>query len=183
MVGNPVRFDYAISFVLKHEGGYVNNPSDPGGATNYGVSLRFLKAAGIDIDGDDSIDINDIHAMDKTRARAIYKEHWWDKYGYEQIQSLKISAKVLDMAVWMGPSRAHKILQIAMNRIIDKPISVDGDLGPQSLAALNKLIHNDKGITLLAEIKNNIEHFIINLCADKPSLNGFKKGWLKRAME
>lgn len=177
------KFEYAVNFLLKHELGFVNNKNDPGGPTAYGISLRYLKAAGIDIDGNDTIDIHDIYALDKTRTREIYKTQWWDKYNYTLINSLKIGAKLLDMAVWMGPGRAHKFLQIAINRVQDNPITVDGNLGNKTFIALNGLIDTNKGNELLSEIKNNIEHFIVNLCADNPSLKGFKQGWLKRAGE
>lgn len=180
---DTAKFDFAVNFLLKHEGGFVNNKSDPGGATDFGISLRFLKSAGIDIDGHEGIDINDIHALDKTKARAIYKEFWWDKFNYESIGNLLLAAKALDLAVWMGPSQAHKLIQAAINRLNDKPITVDGNLGEESINAINALINSEKANQLLSEIKDNAVHYIINLCADKPTLKTFRVGWIRRCEE
>jgi lysozyme family protein len=174
-------FDYAIEFVLKHEGGFVNSKKDPGGATNYGVSLRFLKAAGLDIDLDGDVDVNDILALDKDRAREIYRRFWWNKYHYWGISDSDIAKKILDMSVHMGAKQAHKIAQIAVNRLCDKPIAVDGLLGPETFRAINKLVAEGKTQALYDELKDNAAHFYINLAADVPELKLFLKGWLRRA--
>ncbi len=74
------RFDKAVEKVLRHEGRYVNHPNDPGGATNYGISLRFLKQLGIeeaDIDGDGFLNIEDIKAVTKEHAIRFYKLNFW----------------------------------------------------------------------------------------------------------
>lgn len=174
-------FNYAIEFVLNHEGRFSNNKSDPGGATNYGISLRFLKLAGIDIDGDGDIDINDILTIDKAKAREIYKSYWWDTYHYWAINDADIAKKILDLSINMGPSRAHKIAQISVNRLIDTPIKVDGKLGPKTFGAINSLIAEERANDLYGELKDNAAHYYINLVADRPELKVFLRGWLKRA--
>lgn len=176
-------FEDAISFVMKHEGGFVNHKKDAGGATNYGISLRFLKSAGIDIDGDSDSDIDDILAIDKQKASEIYKTYWWDRYGYDRIQDSDIAKKVFDLAVNMGAPRAHKLTQISVNRLRDKPIAVDGILGRQSFEAINELIKKDKSRALYLELIENACHFYTNLVADNPELKVFLKGWINRARD
>lgn len=174
-------FDYAIAFVLKHEGGFANHKNDPGGATNYGVSLRFLKAAGIDIDLDGDVDVNDILALDKDKAREIYRRFWWNAYHYWGINDPDIAKKILDMSVHMGAPQAHKLAQIAINRLREKPIQVDGILGPKTFAALNGLIGEGRTDALYDELKDNAAHYYINLAANKSQLRPFLAGWLRRA--
>lgn len=76
-------FNKPHAFTAKWEGGYCNDPDDPGGATNYGISLRWLKSLGLnqgDIDRDGDIDASDIRALSKEQAAALFKEKFWDAY-------------------------------------------------------------------------------------------------------
>ena len=73
---NMSNFEFAHKFTSKWEGGFVDHKNDPGGATNYGVSLRWLKNEGIDIDGDGKIDINDIKALTPSKAAELFKKEF-----------------------------------------------------------------------------------------------------------
>jgi lysozyme family protein len=70
-------FETAIDVVLRHEGGFVNNVHDSGGATNFGISLRFLRdyPGDGDFDGDGDVDIDDIRKMTLTDAKRVYRKH------------------------------------------------------------------------------------------------------------
>ncbi len=175
------KWQQAIDKVLSHEGLFSNHKNDRGGPTKYGISLRYLKIEGMDIDGDGDVDIYDVLSIDKRRAQKIYKKEWWDKYKYDQILSPTISTKIFDLAVNMGSRQAHKIAQIAVNRIINHPIEVDGILGKESLGAINSLIIQKKEAELLNEIRENAAHYYVNLVADNPEYRVFLKGWLNRA--
>ena len=171
----------AVKNVLKHEGGLSDHPNDPGDITNFGISLRFIKAAGLDIDDDEHINKNDILALTKQRAKEIYKQEWWDRYHYGCIENQDIANKVLDMSVNMGPKRAHKILQTSINRLREKPITIDGIIGNQTFQAIQKLHEDGESCELLGELRDNSAHFYINLVADNPALRAFLRGWLNRA--
>ena len=96
-----VEFDDIIEVVLHHEGGYVNDPDDPGGETNFGVAKRSHPDV-------------DIANLTKDGAKEIYKEHYWDKNKVESL-SEELRHIYFDMCVNQGRGRAVKILQRAAN--------------------------------------------------------------------
>lgn len=183
------RFEDAIGVVLAHEGGYVNHPEDPGGATKFGISLRWLRQelgddADFDLDGD--VDAEDVQSLTEEQAKEIYRVHWWDKYGYGRIVSQSIATKVLDLAVNMGARQAHRIVQRALASC-GKQVKDDGILGPVTLGAVNGV-----GYTmLLAAIRSEAAGFYRGLVMRNaalrkhgikaPDFSVFLKGWLRRA--
>ncbi len=176
-------FDRAIPLILLHEGGLVNHPADPGGITNYGISLRFLKDyphVG-DFDGDGDVDHEDIKNMSVEDAKRIYKMFWWDKYKYSNIIDQTIATKVFDLSVNMGASRAHKLLQTAANKAFSLNLTVDGVLGNASFSTLNAIADGDEEQALITEYCNQAWGFYQSIIANKPSQKVFEKGWRNRA--
>jgi lysozyme family protein len=174
------HFDKAINTVLKHEGLFSNDPSDPGGATKYGISLRFLRTLeGLgDVDNDGDIDVNDIMKMSLQDAIGIYKSQWWDKYRYEEILDISLATKVLDLSVNMGASQAHKLVQKALG------LKADGVLGDKSIAALNNEEHPANALTRIAEEAARFYIAVTKTRIKKYGLEeGFKYlfGWIRRA--
>jgi len=176
------NFEKAIVVLLKHEGGYVNNPNDPGGATNYGVSLRFLKdypELG-DIDKDGDVDIQDIKNMKIADAKKIYQKIWWDKNKYGNIVDDTIATKVFDAAVNMGTSQAHKLLQTALNKAFGMRLTVDGIVGPATMGVINACA-DDKEQILLTAFCDEMWGFYQRIIARNPKLKVFENGWKNRA--
>lgn len=174
------HFNQAIKTTLAHEGGFVNDPTDPGGVTNWGVSLRFLKSAGDldqdgmldgDIDGDGDVDYNDIKNMTRDEAVEIYRLHFWDKYDYNQINDYTIAARVFDMCVNMGSRQAAKLIQRAVR------VGDDGVLGPVSFNAINSA----DPAHLIGEIRLQHVLFYLTLIEQKPKFKKYRMGWLRRA--
>ena len=175
-------FEKAIEIILQHEvgpkwrtGGYVNHPSDPGGATKYGISLRWLESKGIDIDGDGDVDIDDILALSQDASEQLYFEHFWLP-PYRTLRDHYVATKVFDMAVNMGHDRAHKLAQQACNRL-GSELLVDGDLGPLSCAELDRYDASEM-LHALCEVQ---AAFYTDLTERKPKMRVFLKGWLRRA--
>ena len=90
-----VNFDEIIEVVLHHEGGYVNDPKDPGGETNFGIAKRSHPDV-------------DIKNLTKEGAKEIYKEHYWDRNKVESL-SEDLRHIYFDMCVNQGRGRAVKI--------------------------------------------------------------------------
>ncbi len=177
------KFIYALGQTLAHEGGFVDHPSDPGGATKYGISLRFLRSRGEDIgdlDGDGDIDQNDIKLLSKNEVASLYFNEFWVKQSYGKLPK-EVAARAFDMAVNMGPVQANKILQRAVCAFRIK-IEVDGILGLQSEGAITT-IENLFGSEdpLMAVIRAEHAAFYRRLTHIKPRLKPFLKGWLRRA--
>lgn len=155
------RFLRAVEETLKHEGGYVNDPADPGGETNFGISKRSYPDL-------------DIAALTRDEAIEIYQRDWWERYGYGRINHEQIAAKVFDFSVNMGPRRAHVILQQAVVMSAGEQISADGIIGPLTLSAVNS--HPNQAL-LFATLKLNAVGFYLSLNNSR-----FLAGWIRRAL-
>lgn len=179
------KFEDAIGTILKHEGGYVDHPNDPGGATNYGISLRFLHQTKEydlgDMDNDGDLDVDDIKKMTVDRACQIYKKHWWDKYHYSELfADQKLATKVFDLAVNMGGRQAHKLLQRAM-RASGLPLEDDGIIGPKTKHALVEAELKGLESQIVSALRSEAAGFYKLLICQNPKFKSFERGWLKRA--
>ena len=112
------NFDRALAEILRHEGGYINDPHDPGGETNMGISKR-------------SYPLEDIKNMTRERAAAIYRRDFWNAIRGDELPA-GVDLAAFDAAVNSGPSRAAKWLQRAV------AVKADGVVGPNTLAAVQK---------------------------------------------
>lgn len=167
-------FDKAIEVVLRHEGGFVDDPVDPGGATKYGVSLRWLKASQIDIDEDGDIDAQDVRQLSRAQARQLYRERFWD---YDQVRDQALATKLLDTGVNMGTAAAHRLLQKALNELGNR-LDLDGVLGPRTLAAVNLA----NPAALLCEYRALQAARYAKIILRRPSMVKYVHGWMRRAV-
>jgi lysozyme family protein len=172
------RAERAIEYVIKVEGGdkFVKIKNDPGGATKYGISLRFLKQLKRDIDGDGDIDEDDIKALTYDDAEDIYLDEFWNVFKFEEIQSDLIAFKVFEIAVHTGPNPAFRVLQRAANDL-NASLSVDGILGDMTLSAVNEL---DPKL-LLEWICQEVEAYYKRLLKGNPYFSNVINGWIRRA--
>jgi lysozyme family protein len=170
-------FQACIRSILEHEGGLTMDKRDPGGTTNWGISLRYLKSVGLDLNNDGKINDEDVIGLPVKGAVGIYRKYWWDKYRYAAFNDLVVVEKVFDLAVNMGGFAAHKLLQIAINRLRENPISVDGLLGEQTFDAANSM----DGTKLRQQLRDFARHRYIEILAANPAMEWARKGWLNRA--
>lgn len=179
-------FYKALPTILLHEGLLVNNPKDPGGITNYGISLQFLLSTGdLDNDGyldgdvnhDGVIDANDIKAMDQEKAAHLYKLYFWDKFGYGKLEDDAIATKIFDLCINMGALPAHRILQRGIRAAVGLKLQEDGILGLRTFAAVNMC----KPPILLTALKSEAAGHYRSIRLKNNNQSEFIDGWLNRA--
>ena len=154
------KFDDIIEVVLKHEGGYVNDPVDPGGETNFGIAKRSHPDV-------------DIKNLTKEGAKEIYYQDYWMKNRVPQLPD-ELKHIYFDMCINQGRGRAVKILQQAANAK-GANLKVDGGLGPKTIGALN-------GVELQRVRAYRIKYYA-DLVTRKPDLEKFYFGWFRRGLE
>ncbi len=157
------RFDKLIGAVLEHEGGYVNDPDDPGGETKHGISKRSYP--GLDI-------VN----LTESQARDIYYRDWWLRLRCNEIQDDRIAQKYLDTSVNVGKTAGIKIMQRAL-REAGQSVAVDGKIGSQTIGAANKANPD----ALLAAMRRLQAAHYESLIRRNPKLAKFRRGWIARA--
>ncbi|KEP69847.1 peptidoglycan-binding protein [Thioclava dalianensis] len=118
--------------IVTREGGYVNDPDDPGGPTKHGVTLGTLQRLGLDETGDGQIDEMDVRALTRDKAVEIFVQHYFDAPQIDKLPG-PIQASVFDMYVNAGGS-AIVILQRLLSDMGQRLV-VDGIIGPQTIAA------------------------------------------------
>ena len=154
----------AVEVVLEHEGGYVNDPHDPGGETKYGISKLSYPHL-------------DIANLTREQAIEIYRRDWWDTYGYWRFASPDIAIKVFDLSVNVGPRRAHVMLQRALHAVGRRDVVVDGIIGPQTISAANAAPPD----ALLAALRAEAAAYYRQLIERNPTLKKYERGWMRRA--
>jgi lysozyme family protein len=157
------KFEKAIKRVLEFEGGYSNDPTDAGGETKYGISKRSYPNL-------------DIRNLTLDGAKLIYYRDFWEPQLYRDFESVELAEKVFDLAVNVGTSKAHLLLQRAL-RAVGNSVKEDGVLGKVTLAAVNSA---DSG-ELLAALRSEAAGYYRSIVAKNSSQNKFINGWLKRA--
>jgi len=173
------RWMSGIERVFEHEGGAVNDPADPGGATNFGISLRFLQSLDLrngDIDRDGDIDADDVAGLTQGRAADLYYLQFWAPGRYGELPD-GVSEQVFDFSVNMGPRQAHKLLQRALRASLLRPIVDDGVLGPVTRGA----VLSASPAVLVAALRSEAAGFYRGLVIANPRLARYERGWLNRA--
>lgn len=159
------NFQRSLTAVLAHEGGYVDHPKDPGGATNLGVTIGTAKALGIDIDGDGDTDKVDIRLLKPSDAAKVYKHQYWDRVRGGDLPA-GVDYAMFDFAVNSGPARAAIYLQEIVG------VAPDGKIGPLTIKAVAAW----DAVKLIEKLCANRMAFL-KLLSTWPT---FGKGWSSR---
>jgi lysozyme family protein len=157
-------FDTCLAFTLREEGGYVDNPADPGGATNMGITLATYR------EWSDNPELGSAQVQDMTRrtAEAIYRSSYWNPLRADALPQ-GVDLSVFDMGVNAGIWRSARLLQQAIGFTGDE---VDGCIGPETLGATAKCDPR----TLVNDLAERQAKFYRSLA----DFDTFGAGWLNR---
>ena len=157
------NFEESLAHVLKHEGGYVDHPKDPGGATNLGCTKKVWEEwVGHEVTKDD------IKALTIADVSPLYKARYWDKCRGDDLPR-GVDFAVFDLAINSGVGRASKLLQRAVG------VAADGAIGPATLAAVADA--NPR------ELATKICELRLAFLQALPTWETFGKGWGRRVKE
>ena len=154
------NFEIAIEKTLVNEGGYVDDPQDRGGETNFGISKRAYP----------NIDIKNLTV---AGAKEIYKRDYWDRVRANEITSQEVASGLFDTAVNMGVRTASKLLQGCIDA------HPDGVIGNVSLQKINSIDTE----TLLLRFKISKIARYTYLAKKRPANRKYLLGWINRALE
>jgi len=153
----PFLFDQVVEFTLRHEGGLTQDPLDPGGLTNFGISQRAFPDL-------------DVAALTREEAIEIYRAHYWRPLRCDELPA-QVAILLFECGVNQGVPTATRLLQLAVG------VRADGRIGPATLEAVRRHPHDDLAAELCA--RRALEY------AKLPPfrLDRYGFGWMRRLME
>lgn len=151
-------FDTIIVQILINEGGYVNDPDDPGGETKFGISKKDYPNL-------------DIKNLTIDQAKTIYKSDYYMKMGLDHLNDTGVQYYAMDMGVNIGTGRGVKILQHALR------IPQDGEIGPDTVNAVNAATPH----TLVDEMIELRVKYYVSLVYANPVKVKFLSDWIVRS--
>lgn len=163
-----------IDEIIRVEGGYVDHPNDPGGATKYGITEAVAREHGYK---------GHMKDLPVTTAYDIYYKDYVVKPGFDKIADVDpaIAAEVVDTGVNMGPVVAGKFLQRALNSVAAAGLTIDGKVGPRTVSALADFIRLRKagGTKVLLKMLNSLQCVrYIELTESNAKNRSFIYGWV-----
>ncbi len=172
--------------IVAREGGYVNDPDDPGGATNFGVTIHTMRRLGLDLTRDGRVDVADVKALSRRQAVDIFIRHYFERPRIAEMPEA-VQPSLFDMYVNAG-GNAVKILQRLL-REMGFTVSVDGVIGPQSIDAAREAARPDP-MAFRDAYGVARRNYYFRLADGRPASRkyartraGGKGGWIKRAEE
>lgn len=162
----------AINHVLAVEGGYVDHPNDPGGATKYGITQKTLDR----YNGSYGALSFPVKFLTPFQARQIYKDLFWDKMRLDECPNEKFAAILFDQAVNQGISRAVKRAQEAINYTVrGVTLEVDGIMGSETLKGMAV-----SRLSTMVRFFELSQRYYLDLVEARPQMNVFLRGWIVR---
>ncbi len=188
MTGN---FDLAFDKTMKHEGKYADNPNDRGGETYAGISRKFHPnwSGWIHIDlckNGFTFPNNIDYSVLLPDIKSFYYENYWNKIRLNEIKHFGTQAKLFDIAVNCGNSKAVEILQTAINFLnvkgfLGNYLKVDSKIGKKTLSALQIILNKQEQVYLLTAIKALQGAYYIDITQARPSQRVFSRNWILRS--
>lgn len=168
--------------VVVLEAGFVDNPFDRGGVTQWGISLRYLRSKGIDLDSDGNTDARDIRLVTPEIAVTLYRQDFYYGPQYDLLP-IPIAAPVVDAAVMSSPRRASRMLQRAVNRLVEQRLRIDGYVGPATAAAVQDAVREHGEYRVIVTFTYERIQFYGRIVTRHRPQYTFYRGWINRATE
>jgi lysozyme family protein len=172
--------------IVAREGGFVDHPNDPGGATNFGVTIGTMRRLGIDLDGNGLVDTRDVKRLTRAQAVDIFIRFYWELPGINRLPEA-LQPSVFDMQVNAG-ANAVKILQRMVSEM-GFSATADGVIGPNTLRAV-QAAHDAAPDHIADAYAIARRNYYFRLADRNPRLrvfararSGGKGGWIRRAEE
>ncbi|WP_170570091.1 holin-associated N-acetylmuramidase [Ruegeria atlantica] len=172
--------------IVAREGGFVDDPDDPGGATKYGVTIHTMRKLGLDLTGDGVVDGSDVRMLSKSQAVELFVRHFFE-WPRLDLLPVDLQASVFDMYVNAG-NQAVKILQRLLGEM-GFGVVVDGLVGPQTALACQGAA-DPEPIALRDAYGVARRNYYFRLANHRPASRkyartraGGKGGWILRAEE
>jgi len=172
-------FQEALKEILKHEGGYVNDPTDMGGETNYGITLKTARDWGY---------TGSMRDIPMSTVEAIYKKNYWDRNRLDDVaaRSYEIAFEIFDSGVNTGTKRAGTWFQATLNMMNRggrswPEIGVDGAVGDKTILSFLGAPSKDFG-TFVKILKALRARHYLNIVEAKPSQEKYIRGWINRVL-
>ncbi|MBO9413279.1 MULTISPECIES: holin-associated N-acetylmuramidase [unclassified Ruegeria] len=172
--------------IVSREGGFVDDPDDPGGVTKYGVTIHTMRRLGLDLTGDGFVTRQDVKRLSKTQAVDIFVSHYFNGPRLGMLPEV-LQPSVFDMYVNAG-AQAVKILQYLLRKM-DFKVTVDGVVGPQTAKASKTAAQPDP-IALRDAYGVARRNYYFRIADGRVAsrkyartLSGHKGGWIRRAEE
>ena len=175
------NFHLAFEQTMGHEGGFVNDPDDPGGATNWGITQKswdaYRKKSGAN-----PLLPEAVQQIAREDAKAFYRSEYWEPLWLDALSVDAVAAELFDTAVNVGIMRATVFAQRACN-LLDAsdrpPLAVDGRMGPNTAGRLDAIARAYPKALLGALNFFQAQHYI-ELAERQPRLRKFIRGWMAR---
>lgn len=180
---NDLR-ERTINDIIKREGGYVNDPNDAGGETNFGITIAVARAHGY---------TGPMKDLPRQTAEAIYRQSFWGALRLDEVArlSIRIAAEIADTAVNLGPGPAVRFLQEALSAFnlqakLYPDLTVDGVMGSKSIQALASYLRHRgaEGETVMLRALNALQGaFYLGLVKRRETDEGFVFGWFAHRVQ
>ncbi len=169
------NFQSYLPILLRFEGGFVDDPADPGGATNKGITQQTFHANARQLLGVEPT-LENLKNLSDAQAGTLYKALYWDRARGDEIDLQPLADLLVDFYVNAG-GNAFRVLQQVLNSLGSKPyLAVDGSMGPDTWQAMQG---TDPTQVYRGLRQGRIDYYK-DLVRKRPSLEPFLKGWLNR---
>lgn len=156
--------DLAFDLLMKHEGGFVHDPKDHGGATNMGITIATLSAY-----LGRAASVQEVRDLTREMAKAIYSQFYWNPLNLDQIENPRLQTAIFDQGVLNGTRTAAERIQSVVG------VKVDGEIGPITLAAINSF-----DVSILTRFVCNMQLRYVSICLNDDTQMRFLEGWMRR---